>query len=157
MSSWAAPDAALPSPPPPPSPPHYDSSYTDLPQPSEYTDDESAIGEEYDSQAVYDDDDEEEEDEYDDEAEETLLIQGHWELNRPRPPPPVSNTPTEELLASGDYNSVFKSRPKIPLSPPTSSMQGGPVRGLNILLDGEDEDEVMEDEDMEYIPSPLGL
>ena len=35
----------------------------------------------------------------------------------PMPPVPPDITPKEELFASEDYNSVFKSRPKIALSP----------------------------------------
>ncbi|KAA8893814.1 HAUS augmin-like complex subunit 6 N-terminus-domain-containing protein [Sphaerosporella brunnea] len=75
---------------------------------------------------------------------------------------PTSSTPTEELLASGDYNSVFKSRPKIALSPQFSPAPsfGGPVRGLNInmteqeIRDADNQSDDDEDEVMEYM-SPL--
>jgi len=74
--------------------------------------------------------------------------------------PVVSATPTEELIAGGDYNSVFKSRPKIALSPtlsPSPPRDGAPVKGLNISLagegDGNEDDE--DDEMMEYISSPM--
>lgn len=78
----------------------------------------------------------------------------------PGQPPVVSATPTEDLIAGGDYNSVFKSRPKIALSPtftPSPPRNGGPVKGLNISMTGGDDDSDDEDEDevMEYISSPL--
>jgi hypothetical protein len=68
---------------------------------------------------------------------------------------PTASTPTEELLASGDYNSVFKSRPRIALSPTFSpSPHKGSVRGLNIDMseeeirnaggDDDDDNEMME-------------
>ncbi|KAF8253134.1 hypothetical protein K440DRAFT_627349 [Wilcoxina mikolae CBS 423.85] len=73
---------------------------------------------------------------------------------------PVSTTPTEDLLRSGDYNSVFKSRPKIALSPTFSPSpdRDVPVKGLNINITGDnfgDSDGDDEDEAMEYIASPL--
>jgi hypothetical protein len=73
---------------------------------------------------------------------------------------PTASTPTEELLASGDYNSVFKSRPRIALSPTFSpSPHKGSVGGLNLSMSeeeirnaGDDNDD--DDERMEYM-TPL--
>jgi hypothetical protein len=72
----------------------------------------------------------------------------------------VSTTPTEDLLKSGDYNSVFKSRPKIALSPTFSPSpdRDVPIKGLNININGDnfaDSDNGSNDEEMEYISSPL--
>ncbi|CCX09727.1 Similar to hypothetical protein [Tuber melanosporum Mel28]; acc. no. XP_002838637 [Pyronema omphalodes CBS 100304] len=62
-------------------------------------------------------------------------------------PAKPAQTPTEDLLRSGDYNSVFKSRPKIALSPQFSPTKVGSPggymgrgRGLNIDLGEEDLD-----------------
>lgn len=70
----------------------------------------------------------------------------------------AATTPKEELLASADYNSVFKSRPKIAMSP-TMTPSKSPPRGLNISMigDGDRFDDYDNDDDevMEYISSPL--
>lgn len=75
--------------------------------------------------------------------------------------PAAASTPTEDLLRSGDYNSVFKSRPKIALSPafsPSPAWDVPAALGLNISL-AEDAatNDVDDDGDevMEYIPSRL--
>lgn len=81
---------------------------------------------------------------------------------RTEQPAAASTTPTEDLLRSGDYNSVFKSRPKIALSPAFSPSPAWDVPaaavGLNISL-AEDAatNDVDDDGDevMEYISSPL--
>jgi hypothetical protein len=55
-------------------------------------------------------------------------------LSTPLQTPTSSTTPKEDLLLSSDYNSVFKSRPKIALSPKFSPSGGTPKRVTSLTL-----------------------
>ncbi|CUS09529.1 unnamed protein product [Tuber aestivum] len=77
---------------------------------------------------------------------------------------PSATTPKEDLLMSEDYNSVFKSRPKIALSPTFTPSAGTPERppGLSLMsgVEGTPSAGYSEDEsedDNYLISSPLGL
>ena len=80
------------------------------------------------------------------ESHDTTAFAGMYAPSTPAPTTPAAAAPTaEELLASGgDYNSVFKSRPRVALSPTFGS---GDADG--------DEEMVDENEVMEFIRSPL--
>ncbi|KAL7275227.1 hypothetical protein RUND412_001842 [Rhizina undulata] len=67
--------------------------------------------------------------------------------------PSAATTPKEDLLISSDYNSVFKSRPKIAMSPPFTPSSASPVNvpemsisgrratpGIEEHMEGEDDD-----------------
>lgn len=75
-------------------------------------------------------------------------------LSTPRAHPArrVSTTPKEDLLVSEDYSSVFKSRPKVALSPPFSPTT---PRGVARVPDYSYVDDDEDDEDMGMIQSPL--
>jgi hypothetical protein len=77
---------------------------------------------------------------------------------------PSATTPKEDLLMLEDYNSVFKSRPKVALSPTFTPSAGTPERppGLSLMSGvegtpsaGYSEDESEDGND--YISSPLNL
>ncbi|KAG0636403.1 HAUS augmin-like complex subunit 6 N-terminus-domain-containing protein [Tuber brumale] len=77
---------------------------------------------------------------------------------------PSATTPKEDLLMSEDYNSVFKSRPKIALSPTFTPSSGTPERppGLSLMsgVEGTPSAGYSEDEsedDNYHISSPLKL
>ncbi|PWW74011.1 hypothetical protein C7212DRAFT_299466 [Tuber magnatum] len=77
---------------------------------------------------------------------------------------PSATTPKEDLLMSEDYNSVFKSRPKIALSPTFTPSAGTPERppGLSLMsgVEGTPSAGYSEDEsedDNYHISSPLRL
>ena len=66
-----------------------------------------------------------------------------------------TTTPKEEILVSEDYSSVFKSRPKIAMSPTFSPNPSGMAFGRldTNMAKGDYSDDT--DEAMEYISSPL--
>lgn len=77
---------------------------------------------------------------------------------------PSATTPKEDLLMSEDYNSVFKSRPKIALSPKFTPSTGTPEQlpGLSLMsgVEGTPSAGYSEDEsenDNDHISSPLKL
>jgi hypothetical protein len=66
-----------------------------------------------------------------------------------------TTTPKEEILVSEDYNSVFKSRPKIAMSPTFSPSPSGMAFGRLDMSMTEDDYSDDTDEAMGYISSPL--
>lgn len=55
---------------------------------------------------------------------------------------------------SEDYTSVFKSRPKIALSPTFTPVDGSATRAIAGVDLSDSDDAMDEDEEMEYISSP---